>query len=365
MILKKAVISEQCKNNELNDLLKTNEQNNRRLKQEVESLEFRNQQLSKRISVLQVDLEQKNSPNSRKKLSFLFGTNSIENKTRAGSNVSSTGNSSNSPDIDLIDEINMELKVKTEENEKLKDLVVDLEQKRVTDTEQMEQSLNSTINELTEELNKMKQDMKLLSANLSTIKLEKCNTDKKYLDSQKELQEIRANMDNVYVIRFVSFIFQCLNFGFFFYNRKFENKNLKSRLQNFEQLFLSKQQQNMKSAVSEQVNHSAIIVECKPSSIPILFSSQQYKSYQDLTIRQNVIREFTTRLVELICALSTLHMNVSQKISIMFALFNKNSNHLFFLDLSANSSEVLELDDADIGPNRSVMIKTILRKVIN
>ncbi|EFA06081.1 protein phosphatase 1 regulatory subunit 21 [Tribolium castaneum] len=56
-VLKKAVLEEQAKNNELKDTIKKHEQKIRKHDQEMESLTFRNEQLTKRISVLQQELQ--------------------------------------------------------------------------------------------------------------------------------------------------------------------------------------------------------------------------------------------------------------------------------------------------------------------
>ncbi|KAB0805029.1 hypothetical protein PPYR_01999 [Photinus pyralis] len=56
-VLKKAVIDEQAKSVELKELIKDLEQKIRKHDQEMDSLTFRNEQLTKRISVLQQDLQ--------------------------------------------------------------------------------------------------------------------------------------------------------------------------------------------------------------------------------------------------------------------------------------------------------------------
>lgn len=56
-MLKKAVLEEQAKNSQLNEYIKIHEQTIRKHDQEMESLIFRNEQLTKRISVLQQELQ--------------------------------------------------------------------------------------------------------------------------------------------------------------------------------------------------------------------------------------------------------------------------------------------------------------------
>ncbi|CAH1965488.1 unnamed protein product [Acanthoscelides obtectus] len=60
-VLKKAVLDEQTKNGELCELVKNYEQTIRKREQEMESLTFRNDQLTKRITVLQQELQDSNS----------------------------------------------------------------------------------------------------------------------------------------------------------------------------------------------------------------------------------------------------------------------------------------------------------------
>lgn len=57
MVLKKAVVDEQAKNADLKEALNSQEQKLRKFHQETESLTFRNEQLTKRVSVLQQELQ--------------------------------------------------------------------------------------------------------------------------------------------------------------------------------------------------------------------------------------------------------------------------------------------------------------------
>ncbi|KAL1485003.1 hypothetical protein MTO96_032242 [Rhipicephalus appendiculatus] len=66
-VLKKAVADEQARNVEFKDALKDKEQAMRKLLQEVESLNFCNQQLTKRVSFLQEELEEDRSKKNKKK----------------------------------------------------------------------------------------------------------------------------------------------------------------------------------------------------------------------------------------------------------------------------------------------------------
>lgn len=132
---------------------------------------------------------------------------------------------------------------------------------------------------------------------------------------------------------------------FFLYNRKYENKNLKQRIANLEHLIKKSEQESSNIKVIDN-NYRYDLNQLSPQQQRQQPQQQrQNKFYKDLSKRQDVIEQFTMKLCEFICALSTVHSNVSQKISIMFALFQKQSNHLYFLDFqsSLSSIELLEL----------------------
>ncbi|XP_015588783.1 protein phosphatase 1 regulatory subunit 21 [Cephus cinctus] len=78
-VLKKAVIEEQSKNGELREQFKEKEVKLRRAEQELDSLTFRNQQLTKRVTVLQEELD------------------SVQNKGRKGRSKSSESKAAQSP----------------------------------------------------------------------------------------------------------------------------------------------------------------------------------------------------------------------------------------------------------------------------
>ncbi|XP_058799855.1 myosin heavy chain, clone 203 [Phymastichus coffea] len=65
-VLKRAVIDEQTRNTELREQLKEKEVELRRAEQELDSLNFRNQQLTKRVTVLQEDLDKAQIKPSKK-----------------------------------------------------------------------------------------------------------------------------------------------------------------------------------------------------------------------------------------------------------------------------------------------------------
>lgn len=71
-VLKKAVLDEQAKNVEFKETIKRQEQQLRKHDQEMESLMFRNEQLTKRIAVLQSDLQNINKKGKNKNDSIPF-----------------------------------------------------------------------------------------------------------------------------------------------------------------------------------------------------------------------------------------------------------------------------------------------------
>lgn len=172
-MVKKAVIEEQNKNGELQESLKQRDQTVRRLEQESESLNFRNKQLTKRISVLQTDLDSDNSGNIN------------SSKQRSSSNLSnvSSPNQNTQIDIGLFDEINHELKNKVEENERLREVITTIEDKRAdelkclqlkqkendAETEKRLEMLNSEIRLMSNEMSKLSAQKSELEANVKQL----------------------------------------------------------------------------------------------------------------------------------------------------------------------------------------------------
>jgi len=67
-VLKKAVIEEQARNTDIRNQLKEKEVEVRRAEQEIDSLTFRNQQLTKRITVLQEELDKAQNKSKKSKI---------------------------------------------------------------------------------------------------------------------------------------------------------------------------------------------------------------------------------------------------------------------------------------------------------
>lgn len=189
-MLKKSVVTEQNKNEELDDLLKSNDQDCRRLRQEVESLEFRNRQLAKRVSVLQTELDERDSPKR----------GSSGRPFRLGQNAARSVDGPNGatvPDGAIIDEICSELKTKTEEVERLKELVRELDSKRIEHVEHVESSLRHNSGQCTEQVDGLKREMQEVSDTLASVRAEKREAERRLGQSERQLESVRAKLDSV------------------------------------------------------------------------------------------------------------------------------------------------------------------------
>lgn len=119
-------------------------------------------------------------------------------------------------------------------------------------------------------------------------------------------------------------------------------------------------------------DHHSFLLSTSPSgSSSTAFSTGHY-NYKDLAVRQRLITEFATKVAEITCALSTLHSNVSKKISILFAQLNNSVPHLYFFDVAAfkeaqavakDSGAQSDMDEVAASVGRSEYVANILRKV--
>ncbi|KAK3865309.1 hypothetical protein Pcinc_029079 [Petrolisthes cinctipes] len=106
-VLKKALLEEQTKSSQLSDVMKSRDQVLRKAEQENDSLSFRNQQLTKRLTLLQEDLDE------------------IESKTKRGRGKSSESVvDGNVADTDVFTE---ELQSKIQENARLQSELAEIE----------------------------------------------------------------------------------------------------------------------------------------------------------------------------------------------------------------------------------------------
>lgn len=180
-VLKKAVIEGQDSQKTLEERLKHREQTIRKYEQELDSLQFRNDQLSKRVGILQDDLDQTSS-SSKTKASKPSNTNPFEESVAAE-----------------------ELQIKIEENVKLQREIFEANQKHravVMDVQERLESYekNSTshqriIDENNERhkitVQKLQEDKAMLEA-----RLQKCVEDLKTVSIKAEKSEQQAHVFN-------------------------------------------------------------------------------------------------------------------------------------------------------------------------
>ncbi|XP_077522611.1 protein phosphatase 1 regulatory subunit 21 [Amblyomma americanum] len=166
-VLKKAVADEQAKSAELKDALKDKDQGMRKLLQEVESLNFCNQQLTKRVSFLQEELEEDRSKKNKKK-----------------HHAAATASPMHQGIIDA------ELQSRIEENEKLHLQVSTAElehkqtvQKLESELEELRQALATHEDQLNEAVNKREEQIGRLAQERAKLEL-------KLKSCEKELKEV-------------------------------------------------------------------------------------------------------------------------------------------------------------------------------
>ena len=141
-VVKKAVIEEQSKNGELSDRAREAAVEKRKLEQEMEALHFRNQQLTKRIEVLQDEMDKTTEVGGK-------GGKSGSRKLSVGRDADAVQNSESLNSV-----IGQELSAKIEENERLHERLSTVD---VSYGEVIER-LNSRIREVEAEVRRRSQD---------------------------------------------------------------------------------------------------------------------------------------------------------------------------------------------------------------
>ena len=165
-VLKKAVIDEQARNVDIREQLKEKEVELRRAEQELDSLSFRNQQLTKRITVLQEELDK------------------TQNKSKKGRNKSAENNSQiSAPPNHILDE---EFQKKIVENAQLLS--------QISDKDSELESLNERIQQLEYKLDrceKSKVDLECqLQGAMDKLEREKNDLQRKLNDKQKQEETV-------------------------------------------------------------------------------------------------------------------------------------------------------------------------------
>lgn len=208
------MIDEQEKNNDLQQSIKSNNQNIRRLEQEVESLIFRNQQLTKRVGVLQNELDFKEQNSSLGKRGKLSSSSNKDTST------SSSQYPNGQPDIDLstnlVNELNLELKCKTEESELLRQLNIDLEAQRLQQVEQLENELKIANENIKKHQQEKDQEISELNSSLTDVQNKKLELENKYQLIDNKFQETCNTMEQLLVFVFVLVKIFKFKLNFFF-----------------------------------------------------------------------------------------------------------------------------------------------------
>lgn len=159
-VLKKAVTDEQTKTSELKECLKEKDQKLRKLEQEMECLEFRNVQLTKRVQILQDELHVKANDILVDDSKSKSGHRGHKSSPSASSSQSQNGLTSTSIDLSVLD---AELKHKIAENAQLH-----------TDLQALESEFERQMNDVRSQLQAAKADLNLKDKALNdAIELQK------------------------------------------------------------------------------------------------------------------------------------------------------------------------------------------------
>ncbi|KAF7495878.1 Protein phosphatase 1 regulatory subunit 21 [Sarcoptes scabiei] len=309
-VLKKAFVEEQEKTEEQNKVIKSQELNVRRLEQEIESLMFRNQQLIKRIGVLQQELDSK-IPSTKSIRSFLSPRKESTTSRDSDDSIRNQSISNATIDSELIEELNSRLKSKYEEYENMQQKFQNSERLFIDQIEHLEQQLSidkaehqKEIEIKTEELSEMASSLKMKNDENVDLEIQLAQLNKAFCDIK-----------------------------FDFENLKMTNSNLNKRLSDYER------------EAFPSANRESTVFNSDSRKLFSLSQINNNEFSRNMSVRENVIKEFLTKFSALICAISTLHLNVYQKISIMYALFKKNYNHLYFLDYDSSNTLTLPFFD--------------------
>lgn len=301
----------------LEEILKQHDQNFRKQEQEIESLLFRNQQLSKRISVLQAELETGHNKHTSTAAS-IFTSSAIRKRTNSNSSsAASIVNTQNELSQSLFQELNAELKAKTEEKECLADLVKSLESSRELFQAENERRLAAVEAEAEQAVTRFVYELKQVQAMLDEV-----NNERQRLESDLSATRMKLNVTTKQL--------EILSE---------ERQQLKDKLSQHELLLLR--------PGAEQIANGT---ECK-TKVKVKIGNSHGFTENDLDILAN-------KVIAFISALSTLHSNIAQKVTSLADSFSQQDNKneeskeelscLYFFNFSAEdkpikSSEVEKL----------------------
>lgn len=291
----------------LEEVLKLGDQSSRKQDQEIESLLFRNQQLSKRISVLQAELEAGHNKHASTASSLFTSVVTARKRTNSTSMVDGQSELSQA----LFQELNSELKAKTEEKECLADIVKSLESARELVQAENERRLATVEAEAEQVVARFAHELKQAQTMLDEV-----NSERHRLESElgatrtqldmatKQLEELRG-----------------------------ERQQLKDKLSQHELLLLRPGDAAAAAAAGQAVNGTQ-----NKTKVKVKVGHQRGLTDNDLDILVN-------KVVTFISALSTLHSNVAQKVASLADSFSQEGadedlSCLYFFDLSAGDAPI-------------------------
>ena len=184
-VLKTAFTEEQTKANELKDSIKERDQTIRRLEQEMESLDFRNQQLAKRVGFLQdeLTLAQTNSKKSSK------GKHSSAHSTPQHNHISTNGDF----DVSVLDVINTELQNKITENERLHIQLNSIEMDYIQKISEIQRQLDELKNENQTKHKSISESLESKQQIIDSLTEEKSSLETELKSHLKQLQDLKTS----------------------------------------------------------------------------------------------------------------------------------------------------------------------------
>lgn len=135
--------------------------------------------------MLQTDLEHDSTGAAPKHRSFLFADSA---KNRSSSNASNAS-SVPSVDVDLFDEINQELKGKMEENERLRELITSIEEKRTEEVQSLDRKLKEHDVKAEQRIETLNGEIRSLSNAVNKMKSERTGLEDKLKQSAQQLKD--------------------------------------------------------------------------------------------------------------------------------------------------------------------------------
>lgn len=186
-VLKKAVLDEQANEEQLKESLKEKDQSIRKFEQEVDSLTFRNNQLSSRVASLQHELEE------------------VRSYSKKNKKISAQAVPDSHVNANIIDE---ELRSKIDENARLHKQVYEADQEHRNEVMQLlerlavleseasqhEALMNSVIKENREQINKLQEEKALLEIKIQHQEKDTKEAVHRALDLEEQLNQMKVEL---------------------------------------------------------------------------------------------------------------------------------------------------------------------------